>query len=65
MLRWIRRKTSEQELEQYKKLMEASEKEKNQSRAELTAAVEVVRILKQIRAENHIVSDLRKVFGGH
>lgn len=65
MLKWIRRKTSEQQLKQFETLMEASEVEKEKSQADLNAAYEIVSILKQIRKENHIVSDLRKVFGGH
>lgn len=66
MLKWIRRhKPSPADLEHYKVLMEASEQQKQQSRRELIVAREFVEVLSKIREENHIVSDLRKVFGGH
>lgn len=40
-----------------------SENQKIESRKELSFAREVVDVLNEIRRENHIIKDLRKVFG--
>lgn len=42
-----------------------SEDQKYESSKELETARETVSILNRIREENHIVHDLREVFGGH
>lgn len=44
--------------------LKKSEERKEESRKELIAARETVSVLNQIRTENHIVKDLREVFGG-
>lgn len=41
-----------------------SENQKQESRKELHEANEVASILRQIREDNHIVINLREVFGG-
>lgn len=51
--------------ETLQEMVAESEKQKLESRAELHRAREVIKVLNDIREQNHIVSDLRKVFGGH
>ena len=61
-----KRRRRERELlhEVVQKMVDESEKQKVESRRTLSVAREVVVILNGIREKNHIVSDLRKVFGG-
>lgn len=60
-----RRHTSPDEMQETKKLVEDSHKEKEESEKQLRQTHEIVFSLAQIREENHIVKDIRKVLGGH
>ena len=45
--------------------IEKTVEQRKQSERELKQARETVSVLNRIREENHIVIDLREVFGGH
>ena len=60
-----RQKPSPDEITQAKQMLAKSHEEKEESYKELKHTNEVLQSLAQIRLENHIVLDIRKVLGGH
>lgn len=64
MLRRKRNKRQHPSDEIMQREIQKSEEQRDQSAKELVAAKKTASLLQQIREQNHIVHDLREVFGG-